>query len=131
MEINIARYSGVIQRTEQSAFTVHFDPRGLREIIARQWPDLKLPARLAIIPFEDYAIISADCAGQVMTPHRDAVTITIPKAPPPIAERRQSRLGKWAERAILWAIALLAALGLVDTLTRLAGIFGHAHWLTP
>ena len=129
MEINIARYSGVVAPTENSAFIVHFDPRGIREIIARQWPDLKLPARIAIIPFEDYAIISADLAGQIMTPHRDPVTITIPKAPPP--PREQSRVGKWAERGILWLIAFLAAFGMVDALTRLAGIFGHAHWLTP
>ena len=129
MEINIARYSGVVAPTENSAFVVHFDPRGLREIIARQWPDVILPTRIAIIPFEDYAIISQDCAGQVMTPHRDAVTITIPKAPPP--PREQSRVGKWIERLILWAIASLAAFGLIDSLSRLAGIFGHAHWLTP
>lgn len=123
MDINIARYSGEVGRTQRTPFAIHFDASGLREIIRHEWPDLKLPASLAIIPFEDYAIISADCAGQIMTPHRDAVSITVPKAPPPT--RGQSRWGKWAERGLLWLIAFLAALGMMDALSRLAGILPH------
>jgi hypothetical protein len=126
MNIEFGHYTGEMSRHEgKSTGKVVMPYAPLRQLIALEWPDVKLPTHLVLMPEEDYRVILGDLVGHPMTPHRHAIGFRITKEDPTPATRGQSKTGKWVERGILWAIALLAAYGLVDALTRLAGILPH------
>lgn len=98
IEPELRHYSGELGKSGES-YALSMDGAGWRELIRKQWPDVRLPAKIIIMPLEDYEIITSDLAGQVITPHRDAVSITIP---PPEPEPRAAS----AMPPIWWALFL-------------------------
>ena len=70
---------------------------GLRTFVAKEWPDIRFPADIVIMPREDYEIIQGDLVGQIYTPHRAAISLRIlaedPKPP-------RNHVKEWLEALI-------------------------------
>jgi hypothetical protein len=89
----------------------------LIDLIRQQWPDLKFPAHVALLPVEDLMVLHEDLRGQIITPHRDPFAIVIteaPRTPPPAnwfvwVTRILQLAGIWLAVYGFWGLIQLAA----------------------